>query len=307
MNYINEQKNKLLVIIVTYNAMKWTERCFGSLRNSSVQNDVFVVDNGSTDGTQDYIKKNYPEVKFQQSSENLGFGKANNIGLQYALDNDYDYVYLLNQDAWVMEDTFEKLIEVFQKNKEYGILSPMQMQANLNHYDRNFGYAISNWNKGVRLIEDLYFSRTVKVYECAQVMAAHWMLTKSCLTCVGGFSPSFPHYGEDGNYIDRALRQSIKVGFTPCAIAVHDREYRELTSKQIIYGSYAATIQRLSGWSYGSCFSIVTYYLLTCLQYTFRYLSLKPLHFFIKILYHLAEILRNRKKSDCNFAFLITN
>jgi N-acetylglucosaminyl-diphospho-decaprenol L-rhamnosyltransferase len=69
------------IIIVTYNAMKWAERCFTSLRTSSVPVKSIVIDNGSVDGTQDYIKNNFPEVDFTQSQTNLGFGKANNIGI----------------------------------------------------------------------------------------------------------------------------------------------------------------------------------------------------------------------------------
>ena len=79
-------KTDLLVIIVTYNAMKWVDRCFDSLIDSTYPNDVFVVDNGSTDGTQDYIKSKYPNVIFVQSGENLGFGKANNLGFKYAIE-----------------------------------------------------------------------------------------------------------------------------------------------------------------------------------------------------------------------------
>ena len=110
---------KLLVVIVTYNAMRWAERCFDSLRKSTVVPEVFVVDNGSTDGTQEYIKKNYPEVMFQQSNENLGFGKANNLGFQYALNKGYDYVYLLNQDAWIFPETLGGLVNVSKLHPEY--------------------------------------------------------------------------------------------------------------------------------------------------------------------------------------------
>ena len=100
---------KLLVIIVTYNAMQWAERCFSSLRNSIVRPDVFVVDNGSTDGTQIFVKEHYPDVMFHQSEENLGFGNANNMGLQHALDYNYDYglskFNFLNFD-WYLEKLF---------------------------------------------------------------------------------------------------------------------------------------------------------------------------------------------------------
>ena len=57
------KSNKLLVIVVTYNAMPWAEKCFTSLRKSSIPSDVIVVDNGSTDGSQDYIRTHFPEVE----------------------------------------------------------------------------------------------------------------------------------------------------------------------------------------------------------------------------------------------------
>ena len=71
---------KVLTIIVTYNGMKWLDRCLGSLRTSSVPSDVLVVDNGSTDGSPAYIQENFPEVMLHCTGENLGFGKANKIG-----------------------------------------------------------------------------------------------------------------------------------------------------------------------------------------------------------------------------------
>ena len=123
---------KTTVIIVTYNAMKWAERCFNSLRESSVPLDCIVIDNGSTDGTRDFIKNKFPEVDFIQSPENLGFGKANNIGIEKAYKNGADFFYLMNQDAWLYEDSIEKLLAVFEshaKKDEMGILSPMHIDG----------------------------------------------------------------------------------------------------------------------------------------------------------------------------------
>jgi GT2 family glycosyltransferase len=228
---------KLLVIIVTYNAMQWAERCFHSLKTSTIIPEIFVIDNGSTDGTQDYIKKNYPEVKLTESESNLGFGKANNIGLQYALDHNYDYVYLLNQDAWVMPDTFEKLINASKKHPEYGILSPLQMKANTEHLDDNFIHHVlfNHQKKKPYLIEDLLFNRKENIYEVSFVMAAHWLITKKCIETVGGFSPIFYHYGEDDNYINRTYYWKMKVGIVPSALAVHDRADSVWSEKKIEY------------------------------------------------------------------------
>ena len=96
---------KILAIVVTYNGMEWIDRCLDSLLCSTLRPDVFVVDNGSTDGTQEYVHSHFPEVFFRQNETNLGFGRANNIGLRFAIEGGYSHVYLMNQDAWVEPDT----------------------------------------------------------------------------------------------------------------------------------------------------------------------------------------------------------
>jgi GT2 family glycosyltransferase len=238
---------KLLVIIVTYNAMQWAKRCFDSLKASKIANDVFVVDNGSSDGTQDYIKNNYPTVIFKQSETNLGFGKANNIGLQYALDNHYDYVYLLNQDAWIMPDTFEKLVKVQRENPVFGILSPMQLQGNEKNFDKNFrNLALYRPLNDVFPIDDLYFDDLKDVYEVNFVMAAHWLISIDCLKKVGGFSPTFRHYGEDDNYIQRTKYYNFKIGVVPNANAIHDRADRVISKKQQMYFDYKQWLVKMS-------------------------------------------------------------
>ncbi|WP_455668106.1 glycosyltransferase family 2 protein [Phocaeicola sp.] len=238
---------KLLTIIVTYNAMQWADRCLQSLQHSTVATDVYVVDNGSKDGTQAYIQKHYSYVMFRQSAENLGFGQANNMGLQYALNHSYDYVYLLNQDAWVMPDTFEKLMAINQQQPEFGVLSPFQLQGNGTSIDMNFAWCVCGYKSNPYLINDLYFQRLQEVYEVPDVMAAHWLISRACLKKVGGFSPTFPHYGEDNNYAQRVMYHGFKLGIVPGTTAIHDRENRALlTKKQIFYRVYISILILLS-------------------------------------------------------------
>lgn len=294
---------KLLVVIVTYNAMQWAERCFDSLRKSTIVPDVFVVDNGSTDGTQTYIQKNYPEVMFQQSKENLGFGKANNMGLQYALDNNYDYVYLLNQDAWVMPDTFEKLIELSQKYPEYGILSPFQMNADLYHIDVNFIKRVCSWKSNPDIFNDIYNKCSKDIYPVTTVMAAHWLITNKCLKKVGGFSPSFPHYGEDDNYLERAFFYKFKIGIVPSLRVVHDRGCREFPIRKKIYMGYISSILKLS--SPKTSFKMAILGILnTNFKLVFKYVSLKPITNIFEVFSNIRNINENKKISktkDCAF------
>lgn len=227
----------VLVVIVTYNAVNWADKCFRSLRESSVPVSVIVIDNGSSDGTQDFIKKSYPEIELYQNSENQGFGKANNIGLQKALNEGYDFVYLLNQDAWIYPDTIEKLISVYKSNSEYGVLSPMQMEANMHYLDNNFAFNVlgNSNNISSSLISDMFTKNLKDVYSVNFVMAAHWLITRECLLKVGGFSPTFYHYGEDDNFLNRVRYWNLKVGIVPSAVAVHDREKRKESIEKKIY------------------------------------------------------------------------
>jgi GT2 family glycosyltransferase len=294
---------KLLVVIVTYNAMQWAERCFDSMRKSTIKPDVFVVDNGSTDGTQAYIQQNYPEVKFIQSKENLGFGKANNMGMQFALDNDYDYIYLLNQDAWVMPDTFEKLIEVSQKHPEYGILSPFQMNADMKHIDVNFIKSACSWNSNANIFNDLYNQSLDEVYSVSFVMAAHWLITKNCMKKVGGFSPSFPHYGEDVNYKERAKFCGFNVGIVPSLRVVHDRGWRIDPPEKRIYMGYISSIINLSS-PKTSCKVAIFRMLNKNIKLVFKYGSAKPISNIFKVLSDIRKINENKKISitkDCAF------
>src|SRR5688500_16413925 len=103
------------VVIVTYNGIKWVEECFSSLRNSAYPIQTIVIDNGSTDGTIELVARNFKEVHLIKSKINLGFGKANNMGIRLAYSNDADFIFLLNQDAWIERDTIGDLVNVSLK------------------------------------------------------------------------------------------------------------------------------------------------------------------------------------------------
>ncbi len=80
---------KILTIIVSYNFEPWIHKCLPSLLDSSYPTDILVVDNNSGDNTTQIIKETYPTIRLIESSENLGFGKANNIGLDIVLKEEY--------------------------------------------------------------------------------------------------------------------------------------------------------------------------------------------------------------------------
>ena len=216
---------KLFVIVVTYKGKLWYDDCFTSLRECTIPVQTIVVDNASNDGTVEYIRENYPEIILIENKVNLGFGQANNLAMRYALDHGCDYVFLLNQDAWVEPDTFEKMVAIHQRNQEYGILGCINVTKEKDHMLKGFVPMIADpYSGSMQLIDDMYFSRLKEVYEIKSILAAAWLLPRVILETVGGFDPIFFHYGEDDNYLQRALYHGFKVGVCPLCPIVHDAE-----------------------------------------------------------------------------------
>ncbi|AZA47489.1 glycosyltransferase family 2 protein [Chryseobacterium carnipullorum] len=217
--------SEIHIIIVTYNAMKWAERCFTSLRKSSVPVKCIVIDNGSVDGTQEYIKTHFPEVELTQSEVNLGFGKANNIGIEKAYKDGADFFYLMNQDAWLYEDSLEKMLEVYQiypDKEEIGIMSPIHIDGSEKYLDIFLDQYIAKNYEKTRMISDLYFKTLKPWYEIHFINAAHWLIPKKTIESVGGFNPYFFHYGEDDEYVNRIHFHKKKVILVPGSKVVHD-------------------------------------------------------------------------------------
>lgn len=213
---------KIFVIIVTYKGKRWYDKCFTSLRESVMPVQTVVVDNTPGKEDAEYIKKHHPDVHLIKPDENLGFGRANNLGMRYALDHGCDYVFLLNQDAWIEKDSIAKLVEVAEQHPEYGIISPMHMNAemqqiNMMYYDNN---------NNCDLVSDLYCGTLKEIYSVRYVNAAAWLLPRNTLETIGGFCPIIFQYGEDDDYTHRVLFHGYKIGLVPSSRIVHDSVHR---------------------------------------------------------------------------------
>jgi GT2 family glycosyltransferase len=211
--------------------MKWLESCLSSISKSSVKVNTIVIDNNSSDTTVAFIKQNYPEVLLFEQNDNLGFGRANNLGISYALENGCDYVFLLNQDAYLEENTLEKMIAIYKENLDFGILSPIHLNGEGTKLDRNFSRYLS-YDKCDYFYFDAIKNKMKSIYSVSFVNAAAWLLPKKTLETIGGFDPLFFHYGEDDNYCQRVLFHKIKIAVVSNAFVKHDRELEQKRLKK---------------------------------------------------------------------------
>lgn len=213
----------LFIIIVTFNGVNWLDKCLESCSNYP----VIIVDNASTDETVFFIETNYPKVKLLKQPENLGFGQANNIGIRYALDQDAEHVFLLNQDAYLVDNVLEELMTFQKQHPKYGILSPIHITGDKKRLDKNFSIFMRQENSG-QFYSDFVLGNTLAiVYQVPFVNAAAWLISRKCLETVGGFDPLFFHYGEDENYCQRVLFHDLKIGVLPRYYVIHDRQHRK--------------------------------------------------------------------------------
>jgi len=218
----------LKIIIVNYNSRLWIEKCLKSIEKYI--EDVIIIDNSSNDDSINLIKSFNENIKIFTLKENIGFGGANNIGIKYAIEQGAEYVFLMNQDVYIQENTIETLIDISKKNKDYGIISPIHLNGDGSKLDYNFSLYISPFECQNFISDAILNCIENKLYDVNFVNAAFWLITKKCVETVGGFNPIFFHYGEDNNYCHRVLFHNLKIGIYPKSYIQHDREFRKLSN-----------------------------------------------------------------------------
>jgi len=206
--------------------MRWIDRCLNSLLASTIPTRILVIDNSSDDGTSEYIKTNFPSIELICSNVNLGFGAANNIGFQKALDLKADYVFLLNQDASIEPNTVKILTDSAGKYPKYGVLSPMHWNGNADSLEIKFNEYLHLENTP-KLVSDYITQQPIKqIYESQFINAAAWLLPIHTINEIGGFDPLFYHYGEDEDYVKRLRYNGLKLGVVPSSIIYHDTDFK---------------------------------------------------------------------------------
>ena len=221
---------KVLTIIISYQFMRWADQCLSSMLALKYPTDLLVIDNGSKDETVAYLRQHYPKVRVIENGCNLGFGKANNIGIHFAIEQGYDMVLLLNQDAWLEADALGKLVAVAEKHPEYGIVSPVHLTGKGDTIEKGFSTYTGLEEQG-QLPQDT-------IVEVPFINAAIWLVSIPTLRKTGLFAPLFYHYGEDKDLANRMSYHHYKIGYVPAAFGFHDRADRVENKERIRWSEY---------------------------------------------------------------------
>src|SRR3989304_8306901 len=114
--------NKISIIIVNWNTKKYTASCLKSIyQNSSLKNEIIVIDNNSTDNSVLYLKRHFSKIRLLQNNKNYGYSKANNQGVKLAKN---EFVVILNPDTQIKKNTLGGLVKFYKSHQGVGAVVP---------------------------------------------------------------------------------------------------------------------------------------------------------------------------------------
>lgn len=224
---------KLSIIILCWNDRKVIGDCLRSIVSNthSIEFEVIVSDNGSTDGSIEFIRGSYPEVRLIENGRNLRFAKANNVGIRASRG---EYILILNPDTIIHDGTLDRMISFADQHCETGAFGCRVLNSDGSYqvsarpfaslrgewiaalYLRALG-RVSGWFTG-----DSYSGWNGTTQRQVAWISGCFMLVRSKLVrSLGGFDEQFFYYYEDMDLCRRIWRAGYPILYTPDAIITH--------------------------------------------------------------------------------------
>lgn len=199
------------VIIVSYNTKQLLSDCLNSIKEKTidVKYEVIVIDNNSNDGSQEMLKRNFPWVRLIDSKENLGFGKANNLGMKNAKGK---YFFLLNSDTILVNNAVKEFFDYSETHTGFGALGSILLDKDLKpcHSYGKFPTQLSTLKealaKYLRFLKDkqkFHPDEISEPIEVEYITGADLWIPKSVFDNTGGFDPDYFMYFEESDWQKR--------------------------------------------------------------------------------------------------------
>ena len=219
----------LSIIIINYNTLSLTKQCIDSVfeKTHNIQFEVILVDNASTDGSREFFS-NDNRIQYIYNETNLGFGKANNIGVEIATGRN---IFFLNSDTLLINNAAKILSDYLDENATVGACGGNLYDANLNP-----GYSYSLYPPSIlldlnkllhnvpgRIISkgSISFNNTQSVLNVSFITGADLMVKRDILNTIGGFNTAFFMYFEDAELCYRIKKSGFYVASVPSAKIIH--------------------------------------------------------------------------------------
>ena len=228
---IGKNNPAVAIIVLNWNGLTDTLECLNSLKEIDYPNyKVVVVDNASSDGSPEVIKVNFAEHMLLSNSENLGFPEGNNVGIRWALKDNYEYVLLLNNDTTVKGDFLSKLMDVCNSESKCGIVGP-----NILYH----GEPTKSWSLG-----GYFGSRNGRPYqynsfsvfngnpslirEVGWVSGCALLIKSEAIKKAGLLDPDYFFGSEDADWCARVKKTGYKILYVHDSVVFHKKPMQQL-------------------------------------------------------------------------------
>jgi GT2 family glycosyltransferase len=221
------------VIIVSWNTQDILRNCLGSIyeQGGDVTLEVVVIDNASTDGSAEMVRKDFPQVTLIENSENRGFAAANNQGIAIAKGR---YVLLLNPDTIVLDNAIDKTLSFADAHPETAVVGCRVLNPDRTLQPTCFMFpSILNMLLSATYLYKLFpksrflgrermtwWDRT-DTRQVDAVTGCFMLVRREAIERVGLLDEQFFVYGEETDWCYRFRQAGWKVMFTPCANIIH--------------------------------------------------------------------------------------
>ncbi len=211
---------KVSIVILNYKVCNLTLECVESVLKSDYKNlQVIVVDNNSNDGLDQKIKKF--RVEFIQNNDNLGYAGGNNVGIEKALKDKADFVFVLNPDTTIQNDTIKILVEGMQKYNA-GLANPkIYFSDSKKLWFAGKKIDLANVLASHRGVDEEDVGKYDDEEEIEDGTGAALMVKREVFETIGLFDERYFLYYEESDFCFRARKKGFKIMYLPKAVVFH--------------------------------------------------------------------------------------
>ena len=298
---MNAESSNLMVsvIIVNWNAREYLLQCLASLTPEACRSpmEIIVVDNDSSDGSAESVESCYPHVRLIRTGSNLGFAKANNIGVAASTRR---YLAFINSDVKVLPDCITRLVDYCEAHPEVGMVGPriIGRDGKLQRSCRGFPEV---WNMLCRALALDAFLPKIKwlsgfllsywpqdcLRQVDMLTGCFWLVRRQALAQVGFLDERFFMYGEDMDWCKRFWLKGWQLMFIPSAEAIHYGGASSANSPVRFYiERHRADLQYWD--KHHSRPAVFCFFVICCLHLALRAVG-----------YSLVFVIRSRERATC--------
>ena len=214
---------KVTIIILNWNGKEDTIECLESLKHITYPNyKILLLDNGSTDGSIECFRERYPDIEIIENGENLGFAEGNNVGMRKVMEEDADYVLLLNNDTLVDENFLIELVSVAESDPKIGVVGPKIYfpESNIIWYAGG-KIDLKHASLDVTGFNNFDSGQHNSVKSVEWMTGCAFLIKNEVMEKVGLFDPIFFAYWEEIDWCIKIRKAGYEIDFVPTAIIWH--------------------------------------------------------------------------------------